>query len=315
MLINSSISGQSKNLGEVVSKTEWKNSELFEFFSVYFRQISGEVQLRKRDLKEYISDLIIGGNREIYVWDEMSKMSEMAYIHSRAPLIRPIIDLCCGYGYWISKILCQIDLGIDLFPKNGRYKRKIEGFRLRNFMDDTYKAVLRYDVTKMLPIPEASIGTVLSICSLEHIRDHKAVLHEIRRILKSDGRLILTVDAPLLIEVLEEVFSHTYCEKFKQEHQLETLLSFQQWKQVLNETGFELEDATGYIDRMQTFLYLITFYPSDFTSYWTRLGFTEIFRENDDVRHIWNNKILPSLTTPTDPMNSMLICIKAKPSE
>lgn len=315
MVVNPSISEVSERFSAYAEMNEWHEPEVVEFFKDYFGSFSGVAELKEDNLIEQISQNVLEGKREIYVWDEMGKMSEMAYVRSMTPLPRPVVDLCCGYGYWISKIIRRVDLGIDVFPDNGRFSRDIAGIRIRNFIDDTYLAVLRHDVTKRLPINDNTVGTVMSICALEHIKDYKSALDEIKRILKPGGKLILTVDSPLLNEVLDEVFSQSYCEKFKAEHQLETLLSAKQWKEVLVETGFEVTDMTGFIDRKQTYLYLMTFFPTDFSSYWTKLGFTKLFRENREIQKIWEKTILPCLISPIEPDESMLICMTARAIE
>ena len=312
MLIHPSVAERMENGMAMCSKIEWDYSDIQTFLEAYLNGISGTAELRGRELQEQITDLVLEGKRGVYVWDEMNKMSEMMYIRSRAPFDRPVVDLCCGYGYWISKVLCGIDLGIDMFPDSGRYQRSIEGIRERSFIDDTYRVVLQCDVTTPMPLPAQSVGTVFAICSLEHIRNYENAVEEVKRILKPGGRFILTVDGPVIVDVLKEVFNERYAEKFLKEHQIETLLSLDEWKDVLMRIGFEIEDVTGYIDRLRTFLYLTTFYPSDFNSYWTKLGFTDLFRENAALRETWNRAILPCLTKTADPRESMLICMTAK---
>lgn len=315
MIINPSIGNISEAFSRLVDKRSWKPEEIEGFLSSFFGLLKDPVAFREENLVSRITELVMQGRRDVYIFDEMGKMSEMVYIRSQAPLMRPLVDLCCGYGYWISKVVRHIDLGIDLFPDHGRFQRGIEGIRERNFIDDTYLSVLRGDVTEKIPLPDKSVGTVTAICALEHIPDYRAAIKEIRRVLKPDGRLIVTVDAPLITEVLEEVFNPDYCRRFKEEHQMQTLLSLPQWEESLNEAGLALVDATGYIDRMKTYLYLMTFYPNDFDSYWTRLGVAKLFRETPSVRSVWENSILPCLLAPTDPEESMLICMTAKPMD
>ena len=54
------------------------------------------------------------------------------------------------------------------------------------------------DDTSKLPFPDQSFDTVTIIASLNHIPNRKSVLHEVRRVIKSDGQLIITMIDPVL---------------------------------------------------------------------------------------------------------------------
>lgn len=311
LLINPDLPQQLPAMAGYVEKQEWSHGDIKDFFSSFFSSSTGPVKWSGGNIIDQISDLVLEDKRKVYVWDEMSKLSEMTYIRSRKGLEHPVVDLCCGYGYWISKTLETIDLGIDLFPDEGRFKRSIEGMEKNGFADNTYRSVLAHDVTKTLPLPDHSVSTVTCICSLEHVADYQAALREIKRILKPGGTLVLTVDAKVLTDVLTEVFSESYCERFIKEHQLETLLSADAWVNTLEESGFRVTDVTGFINRVRTYLYLTTFYPTDYTSYWTEMGFTELFKKNESARTLWNTVILPCLTERTDPSEAMIVGLTA----
>lgn len=286
--------------------------DILAYLTSYFSAISGPVPMRPDDLIEQISQLTCTGHRKVYGWDEMTKMSEMRFLQSCTPLQRPLVDVCCGYGYWISKTIAEIDLGVDLFPCQGRFARSLHGMADRHFIDNCYQTALQADITHPLPIPANSVATVTAICSLEHIPDYQAAITEIFRILQPGGRLLMTVDAPLLTEVLDEIFNSDYCQKFKKEHQLETLLNHDEWCTVLTRIGFKLERSTGYINRRHTALCLMAYFPSDFTSYWSQSGFSDLFVRDKTTREVWNKAILPVLTSETNPHNSMLIAIAAQ---
>jgi SAM-dependent methyltransferase len=286
----------------------WSQQDLLSFYAALFSARSSEAAFRTLDLRSEITDLVLQGSRDVYVWDEMNKMSEMNFIIDCRPLKQPIVDLCCGYGYWITKTLRHIDLGIDLFPETGRYRRSIEGIRDRNFIDDTYLAVLQCDVTQSLPLPDACVNTILCICALEHIREYGVVLDEVRRILRPGGRFIMTVDAPPLLDMLQDLFKDDYCQRFRSENQLESLLSLNQWREELARRNFTIQKVQGYVDPIRTYLFLMTFYPDGFNSCWKQTGFADLFKRRPALRSIWNDDILPWLTKPVAPEEAMLLC-------
>jgi SAM-dependent methyltransferase len=55
--------------------------------------------------------------------------------------------------------------------------------------------------TSQLPFSDQSFDTVTIIASLNHIPNRKSVLHEILRVIKSDGQLIITMINPVLGEI------------------------------------------------------------------------------------------------------------------
>lgn len=52
--------------------------------------------------------------------------------------------------------------------------------------------------TSKLPFPDHSFHTVTIIAALNHIPNRKSVLHEVRRVIKQDGQLIITMIDPVL---------------------------------------------------------------------------------------------------------------------
>jgi SAM-dependent methyltransferase len=279
------------------------------FLSETFKRVeTSEAGFRTRDLRPLITELTLAGERDIYVWDEMNKISEMTFISESSPFMRPVVDLCCGYGYWITKLLSVIDLGIDMFPDEGKYKRSLEGVKDRHFIDNTYQAVMKFDVTMDLPVPDDSAGTVLCICALEHIADYRNVLEQVRRILKPGGRFILTLDTARLTELAGEMFHPDFVCKFKKENFLETLLDLNGWRRILTGAGFEILRVKGYLDRLRTYLFLMTFYPDGYGSIFSKAGLADVFRKDESFRRLWNETCIPWMTKAVDPEEAMVVC-------
>ncbi len=83
------------------------------------------------------------------------------------------------------------------------------------------------DLNRGIPLPDEHVDTILLTDVLEHVCDPDCLLDEIRRVLKTNGKLILTV--PFLYGIHEEPHDYFRYTKFKlmdfcRENQLELLL-------------------------------------------------------------------------------------------
>ena len=268
----------------------------------------------KEELLQKIKSLFLSGNRGIYIWDEMVKVAEMFFIIEKSPYNPPIIDLCCGYGYWVSKVFDHIDVGVDLFPKTGRWKRTIKGFVERNFIDNTYLAVLKADVSKVLPFRSEYFNTALCICSLEHmeLEDIKSTLKEAYRILAPKGRLILTVQTNLYEKRFKKFFSQDFWKKVNKLSEYRSLLSYRQWKRLLERTGFNIKTTQGFMDDLRTFLWGVGFYPNGYQNWIGMLNIDQTIRENEHLVNLWIFKTIPCLTKKVSPSEASLLCFECE---
>ncbi|MBS3066396.1 class I SAM-dependent methyltransferase [Candidatus Pacearchaeota archaeon] len=90
-----------------------------------------------------------------------------------------------------------LDLGAGKSPYKKFFKNTSEYLRLDN---RDYKGIdIVADITKKLPIKDKSFDSVVCIQVLEHVKDPEFVVNEICRILKNNGRCLLTTHmaAPL----------------------------------------------------------------------------------------------------------------------
>lgn len=100
-------------------------------------------------------------------------------------LNRPVLDLGCGDGLFSRLIFGEVvDYGVD--PD----LQEIEFARTR--MPHPYTNYLNCYGSDM-PLPEESVGTVVSNSVLEHIDDLEPVVHEVFRVLKSKGTFLVTL--------------------------------------------------------------------------------------------------------------------------
>ena len=104
---------------------------------------------------------------------------------SKVPLTPPVLDIGCGDGHFasIAYTALPIDVGIDVM------KRDLPEAAAR---PGVYREVMFASATD-LPFDDASFGTVVSNCVIEHIPDNAAVLREISRVLRPGGTFATTL--------------------------------------------------------------------------------------------------------------------------
>jgi len=228
-----------------------------------FLKESSEVEITSfDDLVEKAKSEFYKKYRDFYLWDEMMKCSEMRWLIDNAPLKAPIIDLCCGLGHWTSRTLKPIDLGIDTFPNTGPYARPIERFADDlGFIKNCYKAVLRADVTKPLPLPDEKIETVISICAFEHIpfSDHSGLFENIVRLLKPGGRIIYTVHLKRAFDTFDRYIEKERAKMIRQEIYVNEVYDEDYWLNRTQKAGLEILQKSGAIDRRLSLSFAMSF--------------------------------------------------------
>lgn len=113
------------------------------------------------------------------------RASEAGAIAGALPFERPILDVGCAFGEF-ARVFFKDDtppeLGLDIDRSE----------LLRERAEPAYRGVVQADACR-LPVPSASVGTVMSVSTLEHVPSVELAFPEIARILKPGGRLIMTV--------------------------------------------------------------------------------------------------------------------------
>ena len=102
------------------------------------------------------------------------------------------LDIGCASGYMVSQIANFFPhskyFGIDIYDKAIDYAKK------------TYPCVeFKVASAGKLPFKDNTFDLILFYETIEHVEDPKASLEEIKRVLKKDGTLILTMDSGSLL--------------------------------------------------------------------------------------------------------------------
>lgn len=98
-----------------------------------------------------------------------------------------LLDIGCGYNNLVRRY-AGAGVGVDVYPWQGV---------------DVLVAT-----PQTLPFPAASFDSVTIIAALNHIPDRAETLREARRILRPDGRLLLTMIGPLTGILAHLLFHH-----------------------------------------------------------------------------------------------------------
>jgi ubiquinone/menaquinone biosynthesis C-methylase UbiE len=174
------------------------------------------------------------------------------YRYSLEKLEHPVLDVGCGDGF-LARVAFgkQLEAGIDL--DRGEVKRAIKS--------KSYKKTICASALK-IPFKDDSFNTVVSNCVLEHIPNIDMALKEIQRVLKKNGRLMITVPSECYVEnsyfrgllskfgfaLLGERYVTNLNRIFKHFH-VDNALT---WKKRLQKAGMKMEKAE-YIIPINTF--------------------------------------------------------------
>lgn len=167
---------------------------------------------------------------------------------ARLPFPRPILDVGCGDGTF-ARVLFNgvvVDAGVDADEKEVERARATRCY-----------AQAEVGQVEALPFESERFATVFSNCVLEHVPDIEAALSEIHRVLRTDGRLYLTVPSPrcvtyllwtavlgkLGLHRLADAYAGLTLRLFKAEHVMEP----EGWSRLLERLGFRVEHHEPYM--------------------------------------------------------------------
>jgi len=153
------------------------------------------------------------------------------------------------------------------------------------------------DLNQKLPSPDKSFDVVVSVEGIEHLENPHSFLREVNRVLKDDGRLILTT--PNIVSLRSRVrffgsgFFHRDSMPLNEtaRHGLHHigLRSFPQLRYDLHTLGFQLEEVASTHVKQVSYLYAI-FIPWMFL--YTLIAFR---KEKDRIQKKRNREVLRTL--------------------
>jgi len=263
----------------------------------------------EKDFPSLSERLLLGGQKDFLVWDDLLKAAEMTYFADQTPLPGPSVDICCGYGFWTSRILGKIDLGVDLFPGEGAYSRSIDGFVAKDFIGGAYRAVLQADVTGTLPLPDSFFQSVVSVCSLEHIERADLVLATMARILKPGGKAYLSLQTGRYIETFEEIFRPDYVRWVRDSFAIHKDRSWREWEELVGQAGLLVENRRFILPKREAALKALSYWKDPFSPVLGELGLEQAVKEIPEFRAHYYSKVRQWSTATTDPDEASIVCL------
>lgn len=148
----------------------------------------------------------------------------------------PVLDLCCGDGFFASV------LGL-----NGIYGCDIDKFALTKAAESgVYKEVIYCDARTLKDYPEDFFNTVIANCALEHIDGINQAIASISRVLRKDGFLIMTVPSDNLLRW----FSGNLV-KYNERQKHINIMPLTDWEIILNNNSLMIEKYFYLFDEKQ----------------------------------------------------------------
>lgn len=169
------------------------------------------------------------------------RSQEAALFKSTEPLLAPpVLDVGCGDGFFARLVYGtdQIDTGLDL-----------SGSRISEAESSgAYARVVTYDGLT-IPFPDASFGSAISNCVLEHVVRLDRVVSEVHRVIRPEGRFLVSVMTDRWEEYMlgARVLGDRYRSFMRQRQEHQNLLSRSGWDSVFHAAGFQIDHAVGYL--------------------------------------------------------------------
>lgn len=189
---------------------------------------------------------------------------EAKYV-ATAPLTSPVLDIGCGFGEFAEVFFEKpIDVGLDI-----DYREITHAMKTGKYISYTLA-----DARKM-PYADNTFQTVLSISTLEHIKNPEKVIQEAYRVLRPGGTMIVTIVintlndyifyGPLLKKIGLEDLGRAYTDAYNRVFKHVTLRSKDRWEKDITKSGFSIITSREIISPKMTRLFdmlLIISWPS-----------------------------------------------------
>lgn len=173
---------------------------------------------------------------------------------SKIKLVRPILDIGCGWGEFAEAFGKKIDMGIDIVARDLYIASK----------GGMYKNLTLADA-RNLPFAENSYSSIISISTFEHIPNTKKLLKEMYRVLKPNGILAITMETdevdsntfyrPLLKKIGLPFMSDFLTWAYNTYFHRSTLSTKKEWISHIEKSGFRIMQVRNIISPTVTKLY------------------------------------------------------------
>jgi SAM-dependent methyltransferase len=170
-----------------------------------------------------------------------------ANLYKEEDLARPILDLGCGDGLFARLAFSRpLDFGVD--PDT----RELEVAAAEPHAYEQVICAFGSDI----PLPDNSVGTVISNSVLEHIQELNPVLLEVFRILKPSGKFVATIPSDKFEEysAVARVLGFlkmprakaAWCFRYNRFWRHYNAHNQSTWREIFEAAGFEVSEIHNY---------------------------------------------------------------------
>ncbi|MCL4354081.1 class I SAM-dependent methyltransferase [Patescibacteria group bacterium] len=216
--------------------------------------------MNKSDSVKYLNRYLKNSPLGLAVWRAVE-----ARHMSKIKMESPILDIGCGFGEFAQAFVDdKIDVGVDINARDLYIASKTGKF----------KNLLLADA-RDLPFPDNTFSTIMSVSTFEHIDNPKKLLKECYRVLKNNGKLVVTIETDKVdrstfyrpfftkigLKVVEKYLTAGYNNMFGRH----TLLDAKKWQKMVEQGGFKIDKFENIVSPEATKLFdimLITSWPS-----------------------------------------------------
>ena len=141
----------------------------------------------------------------------------------------PILDLCCGDGFFATRLGLENAYGCDVSAEVIQEAKK----------RPCYQEAEICDARDLSLYSNNFFGSVISNCALEHVDDIQKAIISIHRVLKADGKLIMTVPSENLIAWFPK---KDKLEIYNQNQHHVNILGADDWTDLLEAASFTITE-------------------------------------------------------------------------
>ena len=187
-----------------------------------------------RALEEALKDIRGGGlNPETKIWWDMHFEINLELANENSSEGDIILDVGCGVGDYIIALSKnnRMCFGIDPLHEVSLLKAQ------QKTKDENVNIHLIRGVSEDLPFKDEKFDMILHLSTLQHVDDQHKTLSEIKRVLKDNGLLVVSV--PLSKNIF------TLFRKIKKTEYVTKIFSLKELKKSMTENGFEIQRIRG----------------------------------------------------------------------